>query len=79
MTQEPEESPEQPKTGMLESKFWRTLLVLIAGILVFGGSYLAYVLINVLNMEYAVGAASAGILFLVGMALIIYLIRKKAI
>ncbi len=79
MTEETEERPEQPKTGMLESKFWRTLLVLIAGILVFGGSYLAYILINVLNMEYAVGVASAGILFIIGMVLVVYLIRKKVI
>jgi len=79
MTQEPEEAVQQPKTGMLESKFWRTIIVIIAGILVFGGAYLAYLMINVLNLDYAVGMASGLILFIIGLILIIYLVRKKAI
>jgi hypothetical protein len=79
MTQETGETAEQTKTGMLESKFWRTILVLIAGIFVFGGAYLAYVMINLLNLDYALGMASGLILFIVGMILIIYLIQKKAI
>lgn len=79
MTQEPEETVQQPKTGMLESKFWRTIIVIIAGILVFGGAYLAYLMINVLNLDYAVGMASGLILFIIGLILIIYLVRKKAI
>ena len=79
MTQEPEEAVQQPKTGMLESKFWRTIIVIIAGILVFGGAYLAYLMINVLNLDYAVGMASGLILFIIGLILIIYLVRKQAI
>lgn len=79
MTQEPEETVQQPKIGMLESKFWRTIIVIIAGILVFGGAYLAYLMINVLNIDYAVGMVSGLVLFIIGLILIIYLIRKKAI
>lgn len=79
MTQETETTPEQPRTGMLESKFWKTVLVLIAGICVFGGAYLAYVMINLLKLDYALSMVSGLVLFLIGIILFLYLIGKKVL
>ena len=64
----------------LNSKFWKTFFILLAALLMFAGpTYVVYVLINVLNMEYVLSMASGGILFIVGLTLLWYLVKNKVI
>ncbi|MGC8895344.1 MAG: hypothetical protein ACP5LB_01060 [Candidatus Bathyarchaeia archaeon] len=64
----------------LSSKFWRTLLLVLAAFLVFAGpTYFVYVLNIVLEINYAVSMVSGFALFIVGLVLIWYLIKKGAI
>jgi hypothetical protein len=64
----------------LNSKFWRTLLVLLAAVLTFAGpTYVVYVLNDILEIGHAVSMISGFALFIAGLALIWYLIKKKVI
>ncbi|MGB9777946.1 MAG: hypothetical protein ACPLW8_00950 [Candidatus Bathyarchaeales archaeon] len=63
----------------LSSKFWRTLLLILAALLTFGGPYAVYVLNIVLEMDFAISMVSGFALFIVGLALIWYLIKKKVV
>jgi hypothetical protein len=64
----------------LGSKFWKTLLTLLAAFLTFAGpTYMVYVFRNILEIDYFVSIASGIVLFVAGLALIWYLIRKKII
>ncbi len=64
----------------LNSKFWKTFLTLLAALLTFAGpTYIVYALADILNIDYFVSMASGVILFLVGLVLMWYLIRKKII
>jgi uncharacterized membrane-anchored protein len=64
----------------LSSKFWRTVLVIAAALLVFAGpTYVPYLLANHLNVNYAASVILGLILFLVGLGLVWYLARKKVI
>jgi hypothetical protein len=77
-----EEKPEakSPSRLDLDSKFWRTFLVVLAALLTFAGpTYMVYVLINVLQIDYAISMVSGLVLFVLGLVLIRYLIRNKAI
>jgi hypothetical protein len=61
----------------LSSKFWRTLLLVLAAFLVFlGPTYVVYVLNIILEINYAVSMASGFAIFIAGLALIVYLIKK---
>lgn len=63
----------------LSSKFWKTSLTILAALLTFAGpTYGVLVLYNVLEIDYAVSMVTGFILFIVGLALIWYLIKKKA-
>ncbi len=61
------------------TKSWKAFLVLLAGILTFGGPYLVYVLSHVLDLNYVASMISGFAMFIVGLALIVYLIRKNLI
>jgi len=64
----------------LSSKFWKTFIVILAVFLTFAGpTYIVYALLNVLKMNYAVSMASGFALFIVGLVLIWYLIKRKII
>jgi len=69
----------QSKTGMLGSKYWKLFLVIIAGLLTFGGPYAAYVLIHILELNYTVSMIFGFALFIVGLVLVWYLIRHKIV
>ena len=68
---------ERSKTGMLSSKYWKLLLVIVSGLFTFGGPYAAYVLTDILRLNYAVSMVFGFALFFVGLILIWYLIRNK--
>jgi cytochrome c oxidase assembly factor CtaG len=62
----------------LNSKFWKTFLAILAAFLTFAGpTYIIYVLLNVFEMNYFVSMASGFALFIVGLVLTWYLIRRK--
>lgn len=64
----------------LDSKFWRTTLLLISVLLIFAGpTYVPYVLNGVLNVNYIASIVVGGVLLILGLLLLWFLIRKKVI
>ncbi len=64
----------------LNSKFMRVFLVLVAALLVFAGpTYVPYVLVDVLKLNQVAAVVFGFVLLIMGLALILYLIRKKII
>ncbi len=64
----------------LESKFWRTSLLIIAVFLVFAGpTYVPYALSDILKVNYIASIVTGGVLLIVGLLLLWFLIRKKVI
>jgi hypothetical protein len=63
----------------IESKFWKTLLTIVAVALIFlGPTYITYAL-TALNVAYLTSLIVGIAVFAVGIALLIYLIMKKVI
>jgi hypothetical protein len=64
----------------LNSKFTRVLLILVSVFLIFAGpTYVSYLLSDVLNVNYVASVAAGFALFIVGLVLMLFLIRKKVI
>ncbi|MGQ9507173.1 MAG: hypothetical protein ACUVTB_04860 [Candidatus Bathycorpusculaceae bacterium] len=63
----------------LSSKFWRTLLLVLAALLTFGGPYAVYVLNIVLEIDFALSMISGFAIFVIGLVLIWYLIKKGVV
>jgi hypothetical protein len=64
----------------LNSKFMRAFLILVAAFLVFAGpTYVPYVLADILKINQAACMIFGFILLIIGLALMVYLIRKKII
>ncbi len=64
----------------LSSKFMRVFLVIVAVFLIFAGpTYVSYVLFDILNVNYVASVVSGFALFIVGLLLMWFLIRKKII
>jgi cytochrome c biogenesis protein CcdA len=62
------------------SKFWRIVLVVVSMLLIFvGPTYGFYILVHVLKLEYFASLAAGLVLFVVGMFMMLFLIRKKLI
>jgi hypothetical protein len=71
---------ENLKVTGIYSKFWRITLVVFAMLLVFvGPTYVPYVLAGILKRNYFTSISVGLVLFIVGMVLVIFLIRKKII
>ncbi|MEM2954070.1 MAG: hypothetical protein QXU21_07370 [Candidatus Bathyarchaeia archaeon] len=72
---------EERKTAVfdLNSRFWRVSLTLVAAILTFGGPYVVLVLFRALDLSYVISLAIGFIVFLIGLTLMLFLIRKKVI
>ncbi len=76
-----DENEESGDSGMfnLSSKFWRTFLTIVAVVLIFAGpTYVTYAL-NALNIAYSLAVVVGIALLAVGLVILFYLIRKKAI
>ncbi|HLC00627.1 MAG TPA: hypothetical protein VJL33_04850 [Candidatus Bathyarchaeia archaeon] len=76
------EDEETGNTGMidLESKFWRTTLLIVSVVLIFAGpTYVPYVLNGILNLDYIASIVTGIVLLTVGLLMMWYLIRKKVI
>jgi hypothetical protein len=64
----------------MSSKFWRVFLVLVTVFLIFAGpTYISYVLSNVLKINYIASIVTGLVLFVVGLVLMVFLVRKKII
>ncbi len=79
MAEEKQESKTVEKIGS-DSKLMKTFLVILAAFLTFAGpTFIVYALLNMLKMDYTISMASGFILFIVGLILIWYLIRKQTV
>jgi uncharacterized protein HemY len=64
----------------VSSKFWRVFLMIAAVFLIFAGpTYISYVLFNILDANYVASIVSGFALFIVGLLLMWFLIRKKIV
>ena len=64
----------------LNSKFMRVFLILLSVFLIFAGpTYISYVLFDALKVNYVASVVSGFALFIVGLLLMLYLVRKKII
>jgi pilus assembly protein TadC len=64
----------------VNSKFLRVLLIIVAAFLIFAGpTYVSYVLFDVLNVNYVASVVSGFALFIAGLLLMLFLIRKKIV
>jgi hypothetical protein len=64
----------------VSSKFWRTFLVIVAALLIFAGpTYVPYLLLDILKVNYVASIVSGVVLLIIGLVLMWYLIRKKII
>ena len=76
------ENEENVQVGgsFVDSKFWRLMLIIIAVFLIFvGPTYIPYMLSDILKVDYFASIAVGAVLFIVGMIVMLFLIRKKVI
>ena len=75
-----EDEEENVSVTGIYSKFWRITLVILSMLLIFvGPTYGVYAMVNDLKIHYFISIGAGLILFIVGMALMLFLIRKKLI
>lgn len=68
------------RIGSLNSKLWKTVLVVLAAFLTFAGpTYVVYVLQSFLDIGFTISVVCGFILFVAGLALFWCLIRNKGI
>jgi uncharacterized membrane protein len=73
---------ENENTGILdmESKFWRTTLLLLSVVLIFAGpTYVPYVMSDIAHIDYIASTVVGVVLLIVGLVLMWFLVRKKVI
>lgn len=64
----------------LESKFWRTTLLIVSVFLVFAGpTYVPYALDYIFKVNYVASIVTGIILLTIGLLMMVYLLRKKII
>ena len=76
------ENDENVEVGgsLLDSKFWRIMLIIIAVFLIFvGPTYIPYLLSDILKLDYIASIVIGAVLFISGIIVLLFLIRKKVI
>ena len=74
------EDNENVEISGIESKFAKVSLTIVAVLLIFvGPTYIPYLLADVLNVDYFASIGLGAVLFIVGLLMLVYLIRKKVI
>jgi hypothetical protein len=64
----------------LDSKFMKVALTIVAVFLIFvGPTYGPYLMADVLKIDYVASVVVGAVLFIVGLVLLVFLIRKKVI
>ncbi|MBS7632612.1 hypothetical protein KEJ15_03180 [Candidatus Bathyarchaeota archaeon] len=77
---ENEKTDVAPQKMDTESRFRKILLVIVAAFLTFAGpTYVVYVFLNILEINYFISMGCGFALFIIGMVLLWYLIRRKSI
>ncbi len=74
-----ENNEEVEQVSGIESKFTRVALTIVAVLLIFvGPTYVPYLLLSA-GLEYFASIGLGVVLFIVGLVMLVYLIRKKVI
>ena len=79
MTTVTEESKNMQVSG-IDSKFAKVALTIVSVFLIFvGPTYIPYLLSSVLKIDYIASIGVGALLFILGIVVLIYLVRKKVI
>ena len=71
---------ENMQVSGLDSKFMKVAMTIVSVFLIFVGStYVPYLMSDVLKIDYAASVLVGAVLFIVGLVLLIFLVRKKVI
>jgi xanthine/uracil permease len=74
------ENNESVQASGLDSKFMKVALTIVSVLLMFGGAiYVPYLLSDIIHVDYVVSNVVGILLFIVGLGMIVFLIRKKVI
>ncbi|MCL4429152.1 MAG: hypothetical protein M1167_00215 [Chloroflexi bacterium] len=74
------ENNETMQVSSLDSKFMKVTLTVVAVLLIFvGPTYIPLLLSDVLKFDYIASISIGAVLFVVGLVMLLYLIRKKVI
>jgi hypothetical protein len=63
----------------MNSKYWKSLLIILAGLFTFGAPYVVYIASSFLKRGVFFSFAGGFVSLIIGLVLIWYLIRSKAI
>ena len=75
MAQETKET----ETGLMSSKYWRLLLVVLAGLFTFGSPYVVYLASSVLKRGVFFSFTGGFLSLIIGLLLLWYLVKNKVI
>ena len=67
------------ETGLLSSKYWRLLLVVLAGLFTFGSPYVVYLASSVLKRGVFFSFTGGFLSLVIGLLLLWYLVKNKVI
>ncbi|MGD6807409.1 MAG: hypothetical protein ACQCN4_10685 [Candidatus Bathyarchaeia archaeon] len=71
---------ENMEVSGIESKFTKVALTIVAVLLLFvGPTYIPYLMSDVAKIDYFASIGVGALLFIVGLVMLVYLIRKKVI
>ena len=74
------ENNENLQVSGLDSKFMKVAMTIISVFLIFvGPTYIPYLLSDVAKVDYIASIGIGAVLFIVGLGLLVYLIRKKVV
>ena len=73
------EETKETETGLMSSKYWKLLLVVLAGLFTFGAPYVVYLASTVLKRGIFFSFSGGFLSLIIGLFLIWYLIRNKVI
>jgi len=73
---------ESESSGMFDmnSKFWRATLLIVSVLLIFAGpTYIPYLMVDILGVNYVASVVLGVVLLILGLVLLWFLVRKKVI
>ena len=74
------ENNEDIQVSGLDSKFTKVALTIVSVFLMFvGPTYLVYLMSDILKLDYIASNVVGAVLFIVGLVMLIFLVRKKVI
>ena len=74
------ENNDNVQVSGLDSKFMKVALMIVAVLLIFvGPTYIPYLLSDILKVDYIASIVVGALLFIVGLVMLFYLVRKKVI